>query len=70
MAWIITRTNVPGRRFFEQVMVVPYYLTPLLGALAWSLLGTPRAASSTRSTARSAAPSTSSTSTRPTVSPG
>ncbi len=40
MAWIITRTNVPGRRFFEQMMVVPYYLTPLLGALAWSLLGT------------------------------
>src|ERR1043166_2018372 len=41
MAGILTRTNVPGRRFFEQVMVVPYYLTPLLGALAWSLLGTP-----------------------------
>src|SRR6187401_1959961 len=41
MAWIITRTNVPGRRMFEQMMVVPYYLTPLLGALAWSLLGTP-----------------------------
>src|ERR1700752_3239949 len=40
MAWILTRTNVPGRRFFEQAMVVPYYLTPLLGALAWSLLGT------------------------------
>ena len=40
MAWIMTRTNVPGRRFFEQAMVVPYYLTPLLGALAWSLLGT------------------------------
>jgi len=41
MAWILTRTNVPGRRLFEQMMVVPYYLTPLLGALAWSLLGTP-----------------------------
>src|SRR3954467_11483266 len=41
IAWIITRTNVPGRRLFEQMMVVPYYLTPLLGALAWSLLGTP-----------------------------
>ena len=26
---------------FEQLMAVPYYLTPLLGALAWSLLGTP-----------------------------
>jgi iron(III) transport system permease protein len=41
MAWIITRTNVPGRKLLEQMMVVPYYLTPLLGALAWSLLGTP-----------------------------
>ena len=41
MAWMLTRTNVPGRRLFEQLMVVPYYLTPLLGALAWSLLGTP-----------------------------
>src|SRR5215472_11542299 len=41
MAWILTRTNVPGRRVLEQLMVVPYYLTPLLGALAWSLLGQP-----------------------------
>ncbi|MGI8525055.1 MAG: ABC transporter permease [Pseudolabrys sp.] len=41
MAWILTRTNVPGRRVFEQLMVVPYYLTPLLGALAWSMLGAP-----------------------------
>jgi iron(III) transport system permease protein len=41
MAWILARTNVPGRRTFEQLMAVPYYLTPLLGALAWSLLGSP-----------------------------
>jgi iron(III) transport system permease protein len=41
MAWILTRTNVPGRHLFEQLMGVPYYLTPLLGALAWSLLGSP-----------------------------
>ena len=41
MAWILARTNVPGRRAFEQLMVVPYYLTPLLGALAWSMLGSP-----------------------------
>jgi len=41
MAWILTRTNVPGRDLFEQLMAVPYYLTPLLGALAWSLLGSP-----------------------------
>jgi iron(III) transport system permease protein len=56
MAWILTRTNVPGRKLFEQLMAVPYYLTPLLGALAWSLLGAPpKAASSTSSGARSAA---------------
>lgn len=41
MAWILARTNVPGRHLFEQLMAVPYYLTPLLGALAWSLLGSP-----------------------------
>jgi iron(III) transport system permease protein len=41
MAWILTRTNVPARHLFEQLMTVPYYLTPLLGALAWSLLGSP-----------------------------
>ena len=41
MAWILARTNVPGRRMFEQLMAVPYYLTPLLGALAWSMLGSP-----------------------------
>ena len=41
MAWILARTNVPGRRVFEQLMAVPYYLTPLLGALAWSMLGAP-----------------------------
>jgi iron(III) transport system permease protein len=41
MAWILARTNVPGRHLFEQLMAVPYYLTPLLGALAWSMLGSP-----------------------------
>ena len=40
-AWTLTRTNVPFRRTLEQIMVVPYYVTPLLGALAWSLLGAP-----------------------------
>lgn len=40
-AWILSRTNVPGRRLLEQLMAVPYYVTPLLGAFAWSLLGAP-----------------------------
>lgn len=41
MAWILTRTNVPFKRTLDQLMTVPYYVTPLLGALAWSLLGAP-----------------------------
>ena len=40
-AWILSRTNVPYRRTLEQLMAVPYYVTPLLGAFAWSLLGAP-----------------------------
>jgi len=41
IAYILTRTNVPFRRGLEQLMAVPYYVTPLLGAFAWSLLGAP-----------------------------
>ncbi|MCJ2023452.1 ABC transporter permease [Methylobacterium sp. J-067] len=40
-AWILTRTNVPFRGTLEQLMAVPYYVTPLLGALAWNFLGAP-----------------------------
>jgi iron(III) transport system permease protein len=41
MAWILSRTNVPGRAALEQLMALPYYVTPLMGALAWSLIGSP-----------------------------
>ena len=41
MAWILTRTDVPFKRTLDQLMTVPYYVTPLLGALAWSFLGAP-----------------------------
>jgi len=40
-AWTLTRTNVPFKRTLDQLMTVPYYVTPLLGALAWSFLGAP-----------------------------
>jgi|SwirhirootsSR2_FD_contig_41_4626892_length_2343_multi_3_in_0_out_0_1 iron(III) transport system permease protein len=42
MAWILSRTDVPGRRTLESLMSLPYYVTPLVGALAWSALGSPR----------------------------
>ena len=41
MGWILSRTNVPGRAAFEQLMAMPYYVTPLMGALAWALIGSP-----------------------------
>src|SRR5262249_11924991 len=42
LAWILSRTNVPGKRTLEQLMALPYYVTPLVGALAWAALGGPR----------------------------
>ena len=47
-AWILTRTNVPFQRTLEQLMAVPYYVTPLLGALAWNFLGAPESGFRTR----------------------
>ena len=41
MGWILSRPNVPGRAAFEQLMALPYYVTPLMGALAWALIGSP-----------------------------
>ncbi len=42
LAWILTRTNVPGRDKFERLMELPYYMTPLVGALAWSVIAGPK----------------------------
>jgi iron(III) transport system permease protein len=42
LAWILTRTNVPGRGRLERLMELPYYMTPLVGALAWSVLASPK----------------------------
>src|SRR5262249_60176054 len=39
--WCLSRANVAGRPVLGQLMAVPYYVTPLLGAFAWSLLGAP-----------------------------
>ena len=42
LAWILTRTNVPGRDRLERLMELPYYMTPLVGALAWAVLASPK----------------------------
>jgi iron(III) transport system permease protein len=42
LAWILTRTNVPGRDKLERLLELPYYMTPLVGALAWSIIAGPK----------------------------
>ena len=42
LAWILSRTNVPGRAMLERLMELPYYMTPLVGALAWSVIAGPK----------------------------
>ncbi len=42
LAWILTRTNVPGRAMLERLMELPYYMTPLVGALAWAIIAGPK----------------------------
>jgi iron(III) transport system permease protein len=42
LAWILTRTNVPGSAMLERLMELPYYMTPLVGALAWAVIAGPK----------------------------
>ena len=42
LAWILTRTAIPGRARLERLMELPYYMTPLVGALAWGVLASPK----------------------------
>src|SRR3954464_2779 len=42
IAWTLTRTRLPGRAQLERLMQLPYYLTPLVGALAWAILASPK----------------------------
>ena len=43
LAFVLARTNVPGRGLLERLVVVPLYVTGLLTAIGWSWLGSPRA---------------------------
>jgi len=41
MAWIVTRTDIPGRGWFETLNLVPFFMSPYVGALAWVFLVAP-----------------------------
>jgi iron(III) transport system permease protein len=42
LAWILSRTTIPGRDLLERLMGLPYYMTPLVGALSWAVLAGPK----------------------------
>lgn len=37
LAWVVGRTNVPGARFIELLVVLPLFVSPFLGALGWAV---------------------------------
>ena len=42
LAWLVARTDLPGRRWIEVACLVPYMLPPFIGAIAWTQLLAPR----------------------------
>ncbi len=42
LAWILTRTEIPGRELLERLLQLPYYMTPLVGAMAWGIIAGPK----------------------------
>jgi iron(III) transport system permease protein len=42
LAWIIARTDTPGRRTLEVLVTLPFFIPPILTATAWGMLGSPQ----------------------------
>ena len=41
LAWLVSRTDIPGRHTLRVLFTVPYMIPPYLGAIAWSQLLNP-----------------------------
>lgn len=41
-AWVVARTNTPGRSIINLGMIAPLFLSPFLGAIAWRILAAPK----------------------------
>ena len=42
MAWLLVRTDMPGRRVVSRFMTLAFYMSPLLLAIAWAAIGAPK----------------------------
>ena len=43
LAWIVARTDTPGRSWFDTLNLVPFFLSPFVGAVSWAYLAAPHA---------------------------
>jgi iron(III) transport system permease protein len=43
LAWIVARTDAPGRAWFDMLNLVPFFLSPFVGAVSWIYLAAPNA---------------------------
>lgn len=43
LAWVVFRTDVPGKRFFTVMITVSFFFPSFISALAWAILASPRA---------------------------
>ena len=41
MAWLLVRTDMPGRRLFSRLMTLAFYMSPLFLAIAWAAIAAP-----------------------------
>jgi iron(III) transport system permease protein len=41
LAWIVSRTNVPGREIFKTLNLIPFFFSPYVGAIGWIFLVAP-----------------------------
>jgi iron(III) transport system permease protein len=42
LAWIVARTDTPARRSLEVLITLPFFIPPILTAMAWGMLGNPQ----------------------------
>jgi iron(III) transport system permease protein len=43
LAWLVARTDLPAKGFMETCIIAPLFLSPFVGAIAWLILGSPKA---------------------------
>lgn len=41
LAWLVARTDMPGRRWLDAGNLVPFFLSPYVGAISWIYLAAP-----------------------------